>query len=664
MKFLIGCFLFIAFLTFSPAVWSQAPVKSVARQKIDAKRTVADINSDDAIYRAREFIREDSSYYVGWMFEGAYKYNHAADFLGYKNAITPLKKALNCLSRDYATQLRTRTSSLMRYYPVYQYQVDYSMIASMLMECYSNINQPEKAFNVVLQAKKWNFQRDYYFSVYAYLCWIVHRNRYYTHSRYSFLKNSIAANEALANSYLDSGLVRIEKNARLNTTIFQPGYKEVEKQTIYHYKAILYSYALEIDSAMHYYRLMMDGPLFSYNNYATFLSICGDFRDAMYNYDIARTRDLGDKRLQEWAYYSSILNIYKNESDKAVKEMKDMIKAVGSTPGFGWYNIALARAESYAGRLAESERHAAKAAQFKEVNIGTTLGQSQYNFSANLVVLMNDIRRIQQVKFENSNWWYNPFLWPKISKLTGKKYLQQYLLVNQLALNPEREDVIYPLFSSENTVSWDEIWYLIQDFSTSFFYKKFEAEYKNDKRRLIKKYYLLFLAKLQMEQGKYKDALTKLQAAGKDPNIDKKYEKLFLARVFESMSLCEEKLGNDAQGQEYAYQFYETFPQLIPYSEVIMNFQMETNGHTDHELKNRLEDLRINWTKHDNSFIPRVHLAFSQSGGKKSVTFSVTGNGGKELIARQTYYYKDSEQAAVHIGYALFDIEHNGKEET
>lgn len=664
MKFLFGCFLFITFLTSTSEAWTQEPAKSIERQKIDAKRAVADIYSDDAIYRAREFIRADSTYYVGWMFEGVYKYNHAADFLGYKNAITPLRKALNCLSRDYAAQLRTRTSNLMRYYPVYQYQVDYSMIASMLMECYSNIDQPENAFNVVRQAQKWNFQRDYYFSTYAYLSWIVHRNRYYTHTRYPFLKNSIAANEALAHSYLDSGLVWIEKNARLNSTIFQPGYKDVEKQTIYHYKAILYSYALEIDSAMHYYRLMMDGPLFSYNNYATFLSICGDFRNAMYNYDIARTRDMGDKRLQEWAYYSSILNIYKNEQDKAVAEMKDMIKAVGSTPGFGWYNIALARAESYAGKLTESERHAAIAAQFKEVNIGTTLGQSQYNFSANLVALINDIRRIQQVKFENSNWWYNPFLLPRISKLTGKKYLQQYLLVNQLALNPEREDVIYPLFSSENTVSWDEIWYLIQDFSTSFFYKKFEAEYNNDNRRLIKKYYLLFLAKLQMEQGKYEDAIEKLRQAGADPNIDKQYEKLFLARIFEAMSLCEKKLGNEIKKQEYAYQFYETFPQLVPYSDVIMDFRLETQGLVDKKLVDRLEDFRIDWTDQNKQFIPRARLTFSTSSGKKSVTFSVIGNGGKELISQQTYYYQDPERAAVHIAYALFNIENNDNPET
>ncbi|HET8573663.1 MAG TPA: hypothetical protein VFL76_07315 [Edaphocola sp.] len=657
MKWPLRIFLFIL-MCFNPSFVDAQPVrKSVAREKIDAKRSVNDINSADAVYRAREFIRLDSTYYVGWMYEGVYKYNHAADFLGYKNAIAPLQKALSYLGRDYAKQLRTRSSNLMIYYPIYQFQVDYSMIAGLLMECYSNINQPEKAFQVVLQTKKWRFQRNYYFAPYAYLAWIVHRNRFYTSANYPFLKNSIAANEALANRYLDSGLVDIKKNAVLNTTIFQPGYLDLEKQTIYHYKAILYSYDLQIDSAMHYYRMMMDGPLFSYNNYATFLAICGDFHDAMFNYNIARTRDMGDKRLQEWAYYSAILSIYQNQPDKAVKEMKDMIAAVGSTPGFGWYNIALARSESYNGDLAESERHAIIAGHFKEVNIGTTLGESQYNFSVNMVNLMNDIRRIQQIKFENDDWWYNIFIWPALSKLEGKKYMQQYLLVNQLALNPERDQVIYSLFSSENVVGWDEIWFLIRDFSTSFFYKKFESEFKNDKRRLIKKYYLLFMARLQMEQGKYTAAAARLQQALAYPDIDPLYDKLFLARCYEALSLCAKQNDQPAKAMEYTFKFYEQYPQIVPFSDVEMNFRLSVGGQKDESFLDKIKDFRINWTEKSEASIPTVKLVFSHSGNKRSVNYSLTAPDGRNLIPAKTYYYNDAKYAARQVAYLLFKID-------
>src|ERR1043165_3598504 len=63
------------------------------RYEVDAKRTGTNMNSEDALPRSREFIRIDSSYYIGWMYEGAYKFNHAADYLGYKNAIAPLDRA-------------------------------------------------------------------------------------------------------------------------------------------------------------------------------------------------------------------------------------------------------------------------------------------------------------------------------------------------------------------------------------------------------------------------------------------------------------------------------------------------------------------------------------------------------------------------------------------
>src|SRR5690606_10702932 len=159
---------------------------------------------------------------------------------------------------------------------------------------------------------------------------------------------------------------------------------------------------LKIDSAARYYNLMKETSIFSHNNYATFLAISGNFREAEKEYELASLQDAGDKRLQEWAYYSSILDIYKAKPEGGIASMKDMTKGVGTTPGFGWYNIDLARCCMYNGDVKESERYINKAEAFKEVHIGTTLGQSHYDFSINLVKLMNNIARIQQIKFENS----------------------------------------------------------------------------------------------------------------------------------------------------------------------------------------------------------------------------------------------------------------------
>jgi len=59
---------------------------------------------------------------------------------------------------------------------------------------------------------------------------------------------------------------------------------------------------------------------------------------------------------------------------------QQIITESGSTPGFGWYNIALARGYLYDGQLDSCEAALDKAANFKELHIGTTLTQTQYDF--------------------------------------------------------------------------------------------------------------------------------------------------------------------------------------------------------------------------------------------------------------------------------------------
>jgi hypothetical protein len=169
------------------------------------------------------------------------------------------------------------------------------------MNCYSNTEQPDKVYTLLRRALKWKLQHHYYLETYNYLAWTVHRNRFYTTSKYSFLKNSIAENEKLANRYLDTCMLQIERNRLLNKSIM-PEMEESEKIGVWHYKNILYSYSFNIDSAMYYFNLMRMYNRLPHNNYANFKVVCGDFRTAENEYRIA-SMEQSDKRLQEWAYY-------------------------------------------------------------------------------------------------------------------------------------------------------------------------------------------------------------------------------------------------------------------------------------------------------------------------------------------------------------------------
>ena len=633
---------------------SKARLKVVQRYEIDAKRMGVDAGSEDALPRSREFLRIDSSYYVGWFFEGFYKLNHAADYLGYKNAIAPLERALFLLERDYPKELSTRTNDIQLYFPVYNFQVDYTRIGGALRECYANTEQPEKVVALMRRALRWKFQRELYLDAYNYLAWTTHRYRFKTNKQYSFLKGSIEENEALAMRYLDTGLRNIQKNRKYNEGLFQPGYEVADRMGVYHYKCILYSYDFNIDSAEKYYGLMRSNNGLPHNNYANFKSVCGNFREAEKEYQIASGIESGDKRLQEWAYYTSILHIAKGKAKDAIQLSNDMIKGFGSSPGFGWYNIALSRALTYDGQVAAAQKAVEKAAEFKEVHIGTTLGQSHYDFSVQLLKLIQKEQQIAMQKFEHRDWWYTPKVLGSMAQMTTERFMQQYLIINQFAQNPERDRVVYKLFSTESTVSWDEVWYLIKDFSSAFFVKRFQKELKENKRKPINKYFKLFLARLKTKQGNYQEAKTLLNDIIQDPTIDEEYEKLFIARCFQALAECAEKEKDIIAKDKWIYQMFKTYPQLVPFSGLKANLKLSIGGN-DAAVMKVFKNCNFNFEKLKGD-VPTARIIFLKKAGKQMIRYSLVDMKGRSIIPEQSFIYKSAEKAGIELAYRLCGV--------
>lgn len=635
---------------------SKAISKAAQRYEIEAKRMGVDAASNDALPRSREFLRIDSSYYVGWFFEGIYKLNHAADYLGFKNAIAPLERALFLLERDYPKELRTHGKDVQQYFPVYSFQVDYSRIGAALRECYANTEQPEKVISLMRRSIRWQFQREYYMDAYNYLAWTTHRYRFKTSKQYSFLKNSIDENEQLAMRYLDTALSNIQRNKKYNEGLFQPGYERADQLGVYHYKCILYSYAFTIDSAEKYYGIMRNNNALPHNNYANFKAVCGHFREAEKEYQIASGQESGDKRLQEWAYFSSIIHIGKGQAKQGADLSENMIKGFGSSPGFGWYHIALSRALTYDGQVTAAQKAVEKAANFKEVHIGTTLGQSHYDFSVQLLQLIQKEQQIAMQKFEHKDWWYSPKQLGIIAQSTAERLMQQYLIINQFAQNPERDRVVYTLFSTESTVSWDEIWYLIKDFSSAFFVKRFEKELKENKRKPINKYFKLFLARLKIKQGKFNEARALLNDIIQDPTIDSEYEKLFMARCFQSFAECAlgEKDMNSAQ--KWTYQLLKTYPQLIPFSQLKAPIQLSIKG-SDPAVIKALKKCNFDFdntnTKADAA---RAQINFLKKGDKQTIQYCLLDSKGKIIVPEQSFTYKIAEKAGIELAYRICGI--------
>ncbi|MDQ6763837.1 MAG: hypothetical protein M3015_14580, partial [Bacteroidota bacterium] len=167
----------IIFITLTFSLCKNAAAQnSAARYEIDAKRVGVNFYDKDALPRSREFIRLDSTYYVGWYYEGMYKFDHAADYLGYKNCIPSLKKSLSLFERNYKNNFKEIFTP--GSYNVAQ--VDAIQMCNALYDSYSNIEQPDSAMWLLEKVRSWNTGNDFMeYNIKA--AWTIHRNRYYLH---------------------------------------------------------------------------------------------------------------------------------------------------------------------------------------------------------------------------------------------------------------------------------------------------------------------------------------------------------------------------------------------------------------------------------------------------------------------------------------------------
>ena len=627
--------------------------KAQARYEIDAKRKGVAPTDKDALPRSREFLRLDSTYYVGWMYEGMYKYDRSTDYLGYKNAVIPLQKAFDLIDKDYGKTFRTiydNLNNLVTNFPRYQ---DLYMIFSALKECYDNLEMPDEGMELVDRIQSYHFINDYGFELCYQRSWMYHRNRFLTSSQHSFLKNSVQENERMAFQWCYNGLAYINRYAADNDAIFGPQQNEQRRMTIYHNLALLHCYNKNYDSSEYYYEKLADGGRVSWNNFGEMQCEIGNFATAQeyLNRDVYKTYE---HFLREPFYYLPELFVYAGKTKEAIKMTQNIIAESGSTPGFGWYNIALARSYLYDGQLDSCEFALNKAANFKELHIGTTLTQSQYDFTINLLRVELYDKKLQQEKFLNSGWWYSPKSLYNIAAYKAQKMMAQYVVVNQLANNPERNRLVYDLFCAEATTSFDEAWYVMKDFSPKYFMKKYEDYQRTDKRRNVQRYFQLFTAKFKWENGEKKEATKELETMDHSVLADTANEKLFIARLYEALSKSYE--GKDENKfQLYSNAMMNYYPQLIPFSGIKPSIKLTVSGADDAVTKKVIDDLKdCNINFNDDNSIANANVTFVKKGDTYEALISVSSIEGKIIANKEPLIFKKTDGVGGEIGLRLF----------
>jgi len=597
------------------------------RYEIDAKRLGVSLYDKDVLPRSREFIRLDSTYYVGHYFEGVYKYERAADYLGFRNSIQPLKKALLLFEKDFKNEFANAG--------IYDTnQMDIRSICSLLYECYSNVEQPDSAMWILDKVVSWNLPYDF-MEYHIKAAWTIHRNRYYL-NKYSFLKSTVEENEQLALNHLYLAMAQGNTSATF-------------------YLAIIYNYLQNIDSTNHYYNILLNNGTISYNNYAHFKNTLGDFSNAINLFE--REKFSSDKRLVEAYYFLPTLYINSGRSLDAIKTAAEIIAQNGSAPGFGWYNIALARSYLYNGRLDSCEKAISKAAQFKELHLATTLGQAQYDFAVNVIKLMLVNQKIERIKFFNKGWWYSVTDLLKMSRLFGEKFLLRFAIVNEFANNPERQGVIYTLFSSENVIGFDEIWNLLKDISPRYFSNLYKEKMENEKRPKVQRYIHFFHGSFLIHQGEKESGTKVLENILYNIPLDTANEKLFQARIAETLAKQYEDEGEKAKYNHIISFYLRKYPQLIPFSGIKIKMKLNITGLNNDVTNNIIKELKsCNVTLKEEGYEALANIAFGKNKDKYEIIYSLQNAAGRLIVPDQRILFKKEKGLGKELALRLFGV--------
>jgi len=650
---LLVCFLTLHFSLFT--FHSHAQGDAAARYEIDAKRIGVSPVDKDALPRSREFLRLDSTYYVGWMYEGMYKWDRSADYFGYRNAIPPLRKAFLLIQKDFGNMFSNLFEPVNLTQPNFARYQDMKSITEALRECYDNIEMPDSVMWVANSYDKFKFRIDE-IGVNTIKAWTFHRNRFFTSAKYPFLKNSVEENEKMALAYCYKDFARINYYEPM-IQMFGPAVSNNLRMSTYHYLALLHCYMKNYDSSEYYYQKLIQGGRVSWNNYGGMQSEIGNFANAQEYFQRDQNKYFLPGMLREPYYYVPELYVYAGRTQDAINMAQNAITQSRSTPGFGWYNIGLARAYLYDGQLDSCEEALTKAANFKELHIGTTLTQNQYDFTINLLKVQLDDKKIDQEKFLNRGWWHSATSLLNLTKYKADKMMAEYVVINQLIFMPpeERARTVYDLFCGEATTNFDEAWYLLRDFSPSYFTKKYQNYQQTDKRSNIQRYFKLFEARFKMQSGKESEGRQELEDMDATLLVDTANEKLFIGRLYEALAQAYDDNGDKDKLAEYRSRLFAEYPQLIPFSGLTMPVRLNTSGQDDAVTRAVISDLKdcnIKWVDDAGPYALNAFVIFSKKTDRYEALINVTMPTGK--IIKQRILFKKAEGVGGEIGLRLF----------
>jgi len=232
-------------------------------------------------------------------------------------------------------------------------------------------------------------------------------------------------------------------------------------------------------------------------------------------------------------------------------------------------------------------------------------------------------------------------------------------LVNELSGNPEREQVIYNIFTSENVIGFDEILSMMKNISSQYFETVYKQKEQTEKRKNIVRYMQLFYGEFSYEAGNYTDSKQTFENILQNTLLDTSHEKLFVARLYESLARSYAHDDEKDKAESMKYNFFKEYPQLIPFSSFSIKMHLTTsplNTSMEKNIIKELKDCDINFTDETGNDIPGVYINFATLKNKFEVDYQVTDASGKTLVPQQKMYFKKEEGVGKELALRLFGV--------
>jgi hypothetical protein len=169
----------------------------------------------------------------------------------------------------------------------------------------------------------------------------------------------------------------------------------------------------------------------------------------------------------------------------------------------------------------------------------------------------------------------------------------------------------------------------------------------------------LFYGEFSYEDGRYDESRQTFENTLNTALLDTAHEKLFVARLYESLARSYIKDDEKDKAESMKYNFFKEYPQLIPFSGFTIKMNLSTSPLNSGMEKNIIKELKgchIDFTNERSNNIPGAYIKLSRLKNKYEADYGVVAANGKVITPLQKMYFKTEDGVGKELALRLFGV--------